>query len=269
MGLEVYPSTNHDVIVARWKDSYTDRYVFLRYDENTLGGTPREKPSRVPPTFEYGSWVNHVINFFCDPDGSGGILVDETDTYETFEALLADWPHLSSQPVWSTTKTEDRLAYERAKHDRYVHGIIDGQQDGRNGLKTLIDLEQAINSGRHAYARGDHQGQIFFYLTGPGKYLYDFDYCKIERRWVSEKEDAQTAQGFIESILALPVEEDDELDTELRSYLTRPVWSAALDPYCHHCNEILGEGVETCEGCGNGRQSLATEDAEDAPFHPF
>ena len=109
LGMRVYPSTNHDVVVSRINDGINDRYVFARIEipdlqeEGVTLGTVREKP---------GINKEYVIGFFMEKDGSGGIFFPLGDTYETFQALLKDWPFLASQPIWSTCKVPECAQWE-------------------------------------------------------------------------------------------------------------------------------------------------------------
>lgn len=95
LGMEVYPSTNHDVSVYRLD---TGQYVFFRYDPRH-GGTPRERALQDEP------------HYLVQP-GQGERVVVQANGYELFETLLADWPHLSAQPVWSTTRIPERLQWK-------------------------------------------------------------------------------------------------------------------------------------------------------------
>jgi len=153
MGVKVYPSTNHDVIVERLQDKLwnLDRYVFSRYED----GTQREKPSRVPPTpDEYtGHLVNHVIVFFADENRDGGLMFDETDTYETFQELLEDWPSLSAQPVWGTGKTLERKRYEREHDEEYKRRFEEDEKIQKNMWRrnknmSLSDYHKRFYTGK-------------------------------------------------------------------------------------------------------------------------
>jgi hypothetical protein len=103
LGLRVYPSTNHDVWVFFAEDWYIFSRTYKTPDEEGRKSAPGTHPDTV------------LIGGVYDADGffrGGGVLFHESDCYESFEALLADWPSISAQPVWSTAKTPERLQYD-------------------------------------------------------------------------------------------------------------------------------------------------------------
>jgi hypothetical protein len=105
LGLIVYPSTNHDADV-RYVDGW---YIFGRSFE-----TPKELQWLHGERVCVG-WNGRAYDGRCqiDPalDYPGGVLYD--DGYRTFDALIADWPSIASQPVWSITKTPERKSWEK------------------------------------------------------------------------------------------------------------------------------------------------------------
>ncbi len=121
----------------------------------------------------------------------------------------------------------------------------------QNGLKTLSELEREINSGKRAYARGKQgSDDIELWLMAPGKYGYLFEWAGQGRLWISGDSDTHTLADFMNSILAQPIDDGDELTHEMYTYLTLPVWTVAKDAWCVGCNELLGEGIEQCAACG-------------------
>ncbi|HEX3639898.1 MAG TPA: hypothetical protein VHV10_01265 [Ktedonobacteraceae bacterium] len=240
LGMEVYPSTNHDVIVQRLQDEPwgIDRYVFLRYED----GTQREKPSRVPPTpdEDTGHLVNHVIVFFADENRDGGLMVDETDTYETFSELLEDWPDLASKPVWGTTITPERKCYEKAyiekkerncARDEKVKSTTPLISNGKLVIvgKTLAEMRHLVDAGQTLYVHTGKQGTIQLHRLREGHYAYELKYLRYGERWFSEETDNHTLDTFLESIKWT----DEETSQEMKGYLAQPVWGN-VDEQTYH-----------------------------------
>lgn len=260
LGMNAYPSTNHDVIVARWKDEHRDRYVFLRYND----GTQREKPSRVPPTpiYEGGNPVNHVIHFFRELDGGGGILVDETDTYETFQELLEDWPSLASQPIWSTGKTLERKRYEkehaekinqRDARDERVRPNTTLLFDGKPVIvgKTLAEIGHLVDAGQTLYAHTGKLGVIQLRSTGTGKYAYEFEFCRSHVYWRSEEGDNETLEQFLSGLsFRSEGNSNDSYALEMKELLTQPVWSNVDEQIYHMLLETPEQQEQSsCDKC--------------------
>jgi hypothetical protein len=103
LGLWVYPSINHDVSVflaEGW-------YIFSR-----------SQLTPVEQTFTTGERVLIGGDFKDGAHIGGGVIFD--NAYKTFDALLAGWPSITSQPVWSTAKTPERLQYEQEERERWA-----------------------------------------------------------------------------------------------------------------------------------------------------
>lgn len=103
LGLLIYSATNHDVAVRREtanpyheiSNRRGDHAWYILYRNCDL--TPAESEHDV------------------DHEMGGG---DIGRAYYSFDALLADWPSITSRPVWGTIKTPERLAYEQTERER-------------------------------------------------------------------------------------------------------------------------------------------------------
>jgi hypothetical protein len=107
LGLKVYPDTNYDVFVF-FDEGW---YIFARSD------TPVERESSPGTDASHGERV--LIGGYFDEAGNfcgGGVIFD--DGYKTFDDMLADWPYITSQPIWSTTKTPGRIAGEKKRYEK-------------------------------------------------------------------------------------------------------------------------------------------------------
>lgn len=103
LGLNVYPSINHDVRVCFAEDWY----IFDRTEK-----TPDEAGRKSNPD-AHSNCV--IIDGDYDAAGffiGGGVMFDGNDCYQSFEELLADWPSIAAQSVWSTAKTLERIQYD-------------------------------------------------------------------------------------------------------------------------------------------------------------
>ncbi len=109
LGLNVYPDSNHDVFVFFDNGWYVFARTYTPVECESVPGTDASHGERVLIGGNYSESGAFL---------GGGVIFD--DCYHTFEALLADWPSITSQPVWGTIKTPERIAYKQAEDEKYL-----------------------------------------------------------------------------------------------------------------------------------------------------
>jgi hypothetical protein len=104
-------------------------------------------------------------------------------------------------------------------------------------LKTLIELESEINSGKTAYAAGINHGNANVQLTAPGRYL-----IVLEANGCGEST-IYTAEGkqdtLAELIARVEWDEAESLDIEFKTYLGQQIWFIGDDAYIDPWNDSL------------------------------
>jgi hypothetical protein len=97
-------------------------------------------------------------------------------------------------------------------------------------LKSLLELEDEINSGKTAWAAGINHGNAAVHLIGPGRYHLTMEVMgKDNCAWTSE-EATGTLSEFIESI---EWDETEPWDLEFKAYMGQQIWFVGddIDPW--------------------------------------
>ncbi len=117
LGLWVYPSTNHDVMVWREEANEYHTVSIQRQSEHPWYKLFHDQ-QRTPVEAAYTEQEKKMM-------GTGNL----EHAYHSFDELLTDWPSLASQPVWSTAKTPERIAFEAAELRAYNARIAQYDQE--------------------------------------------------------------------------------------------------------------------------------------------